>query len=142
MAEAENKISTAVKAIKDVGDELQQTKEQLGREQAESFHYSAISRARRLLFFPDTNVKLPRSDEPPPPPPSEQASPTREAEPERPRSRQQSLVLKFTNEEFPGGWKDIETRDLLKRVGDRLQKAQQPIPKRDVFLRAYGRRRG
>jgi hypothetical protein len=58
------------------------------------------------------------------------------------KSRKQRLIRQITAEEFPGGHDQIEIGEIIKRVGDRLQRQRILVPGRDTFLRALGRRKG
>ena len=62
--------------------------------------------------------------------------------PRKKKSRKQRLIRQITAEEFPGGHDQIEIGEIIKRVGDRLQRQRIPVPGRDTFLRALGRRKG
>jgi hypothetical protein len=64
------------------------------------------------------------------------------AAPRKKKSRKQWLIQQITAEEFPGGHDQIETGEIIKRVGDRLQRRRIRVPGRDTFLRALGRRKG
>jgi hypothetical protein len=64
------------------------------------------------------------------------------AAPRKKKSRKQWLIQQITAEEFPGGHDQIESGEIIKRVGDRLQRQRIPVPGRDTFLRALGRRKG
>jgi hypothetical protein len=56
-------------------------------------------------------------------------------------SRKQQLILQITAEEFPDGHDQIETGEIIKRVGDKLKRQGVAIPGRDTFLRALDRRK-
>jgi len=56
-------------------------------------------------------------------------------------SRQQRTIQQIAGEEFPDGCDQIETGVIIHRVADRLGRQKLPVPKRDVFLRALGRRK-
>jgi len=58
----------------------------------------------------------------------------------RKRTRQQELVLEVAAEIWLGGWEHIETREIIKKVSDKLEARSLAVPKRDVFLRALDRR--
>jgi hypothetical protein len=58
-----------------------------------------------------------------------------------PRSREQRLVFETANEVYPTGWTHVETRDIIKVVGDKIKAKGQRVPKRDVWLRALKRRK-
>jgi hypothetical protein len=62
--------------------------------------------------------------------------------PRKKKSRKQRSIRQITAEEFPGGHDQIEIGEIIKRVGDRLQRQRIPVPGRDTFLRALGRRKG
>jgi hypothetical protein len=64
------------------------------------------------------------------------------AAPRKKKSRKQWLIQQITAKEFPGGHDQIEIGEIIKRVGDRLQRQRIPVPGRDTFLRALGRRKG
>jgi hypothetical protein len=64
------------------------------------------------------------------------------AAPRKEKSRKQRLIRQITAEEFPGGHDQIEIGEIIKRVGDRLQRERILVPGRDTFLRALGRRKG
>lgn len=64
------------------------------------------------------------------------------AAPRKKKSRKQWLIQQITAEEFRGGHDQIEIGEIIKRVGDRLQRQRIPVPGRDTFLRALGRRKG
>jgi hypothetical protein len=55
-------------------------------------------------------------------------------------SRDQQQIMKFVAEEFPNGWENVETRDIIKRVGDKMTAMNLKVPGRDAFNRALGRR--
>ena len=57
-------------------------------------------------------------------------------------SREQDLIREIAAERWPGGYERVETREIIKVVGDELKTRSLPVPKRDVFLRALGRRKG
>jgi hypothetical protein len=57
-------------------------------------------------------------------------------------SRAQDLIRRIAADEWPGGYEHVGTAAIIKRVGDKLQEMDEPVPKRDVFLRALGRRKG
>jgi hypothetical protein len=50
------------------------------------------------------------------------------------------LIREIAAEEFPGGYKYVGTAKIMKAVGDELKRRGLPVPKRDAFLRALGRR--
>jgi hypothetical protein len=56
-------------------------------------------------------------------------------------SRQQRLVQQIVAEEFPDGCEQIETGVIIHKVASRLERQGLPVPKRDTFLRALGRRK-
>jgi hypothetical protein len=56
-------------------------------------------------------------------------------------SRQQRMVQQIAAEEFPDGYDQIETGVIIHTVSNRLGRQKLPVPKRDVFLRALGRRK-
>jgi hypothetical protein len=62
------------------------------------------------------------------------------AAPKLRRSRQQRLILKTAAEVYPDGWTDVETRDIIKVVGDKIEAKGLKVPKPDVWLRALDRR--
>jgi hypothetical protein len=55
-----------------------------------------------------------------------------------PRIYQQ--IRELTNQEFPDGHENVATGVIIDRVSKRLQKGQ-PVPSRDTFNRALGRRK-
>lgn len=57
-----------------------------------------------------------------------------------PTSREQKRILELTNEAYPNGWLYVRTSDIMKSVGDEIEAQGMKAPKRDVFLRALGRR--
>jgi hypothetical protein len=57
-------------------------------------------------------------------------------------SRGQDLIKQIAGEIWPGGYKHVEPKDIIKGVGDELKRRRLSVPKRDVFLRALGRRKG
>jgi hypothetical protein len=73
-----------------------------------------------------------------PAPPQPMAPPS--PEPESKKSKTQELILGFAKKEFPRGWKDIPTREIRKRVGEKFKKQGMTVPSYDTFLRALGRR--
>ncbi len=83
---------------------------------------------------------------PPAAPPSTAAAPavSEVAAQDAPRptagSRDQRQIMKFVAEEFPNGWENVETRDIIKRVGDKMKAMKLKVPRRDTFNRALGRR--
>jgi hypothetical protein len=50
-------------------------------------------------------------------------------------------IRELTKQEFPDGYKNVSTGVIIDRVSKRWPKGQ-PVPKRDVWLRALGRRKG
>jgi hypothetical protein len=52
------------------------------------------------------------------------------------------LIREIAAEKFPGGYEHVRTVTIIKAVSDELTKRVLPVPKRDVFLRALGRRKG
>src|SRR5262245_28223767 len=52
------------------------------------------------------------------------------------------LLRQIAADLWPGGYEHIATRDLIKGMGDELKRRGLPVPNRDVFLRAFGRRKG
>jgi hypothetical protein len=58
-----------------------------------------------------------------------------------PASPKQRLILETAAEVYPAGWTNLATSDIIKTVGDKIQAKGLPVPKRDVWLRALGRRR-
>jgi hypothetical protein len=56
-------------------------------------------------------------------------------------SRDQEMIRRMCAEEWSGGCEDVETRVIIKQIGRRLQDLGKTVPKRDVFLRALGRRK-
>jgi hypothetical protein len=54
----------------------------------------------------------------------------------------QDLVKAVAAELWPDGYEHVETKDLIKNVSDELKRRGKPVPKRDVFLRAFERRKG
>ena len=73
------------------------------------------------------------------PPPSDRAA---DDEPRRTGSREQDLIRQIADEKWPDGWEYIGTGQIMKIVGNKLKERGLPVPKRDVFLRALGRRKG
>ena len=57
-------------------------------------------------------------------------------------SREQDLIRRIAADKWPGGYDHVETREIIKLVGDELKKRGYAVSKRDVFLRALGRRKG
>jgi hypothetical protein len=57
-----------------------------------------------------------------------------------PASREQRLILETAAEVYPAGWTHVATRHIIKAVGDKIDAKGLPVPKRDVWLRALGRR--
>jgi hypothetical protein len=93
------------------------------------------------LYFPMTAA---------PPPAGEQDVPARKprlaAPPPAPAtkgrgSRQQRMIQQIAAEEFPGGCDQIEIGVIIHRVGERLKRQRVPVPGRDTFNRALGRRK-
>jgi hypothetical protein len=80
---------------------------------------------------PETDAALEQSTDEAPLPPTA---------PKEPRSW--GLIRQIAAELWPNGYEHVETKALIKRVGDELMRQGKPVPKRDVFLRAFGRRRG
>jgi hypothetical protein len=74
----------------------------------------------------------------PPPPPSDRAA---DGESRRTGSRMQRLIRQIADETWPGGWEDIETRHIIKIVGEELKNRREHVPERSTFERALGRRR-
>ena len=73
-------------------------------------------------------------------------SPTTPASPPAPAtkgrgSRQQRVIQQIAAEEFPDGCDQIETGEIIHKVANRLKRQSLPVPKRDTFLRALGRRK-
>jgi len=58
------------------------------------------------------------------------------------RSRGQDEIKQIADELWPDGYEHVETKNLIKEVGDQLERRGIPVPKRDVFLRALDRRKG
>jgi len=58
-------------------------------------------------------------------------------QPRRKRSRQQELVLQVAADCFPDGYEHKEPGEIIKGIGDELKRRGKPVPKRDVFLRAF-----
>ena len=56
-------------------------------------------------------------------------------------SRQQRMIQQIAAEEFPDGYDQIETGVIIHKVSNRLGRQKLHVPKRDVFLRALGRRK-
>lgn len=59
----------------------------------------------------------------------------------RVKSRARLKILEICDEFWPEGYEEVPTRLIIKRVGDRLNKTVFGEVKRDVFLRALGRRK-
>lgn len=57
-------------------------------------------------------------------------------------SREQQLVQEIAGEIFPGGYSSIRSNQLYKGVTDEQSRRNLPISKRDVVMRALGRRKG
>jgi len=57
-------------------------------------------------------------------------------------SRAQDLIRRIAAAQWPGGYEHVGTAIIIKRVGDKLKEMDEPVPKRDVFLRALRRRKG
>ena len=59
-------------------------------------------------------------------------------------SRVQDEIRRFAARKWPGGYKSVETKDIIKAANEdeEFKKAVDPFPKRDQFLRALGRRKG
>jgi hypothetical protein len=72
--------------------------------------------------------------------PQPMAQPQPAPETKKEKSKQQKLILKLAAEEFPGGWEDVSTKDIIDRVGRRLKDQKLPVPGRDTFERALDRR--
>jgi hypothetical protein len=66
--------------------------------------------------------------------------PARKGARERRQSRAQGLIRRVAGEIWPGGYEQVETREIIKRASDELERRGLPVPKRDVFLRALDRR--
>jgi hypothetical protein len=73
-------------------------------------------------------------------PPTTPASPPAPATKGR-GSRQQRVIQQIAAEEFPDGYDQIETGVIIHQVANRLKRQSLPVPKRDTFLRALGRRK-
>jgi hypothetical protein len=56
-------------------------------------------------------------------------------------SRMQRLIRQIADETWPDGWEDIETRHIIKIVGEELKNRGEHVPERSTFERALGRRR-
>jgi hypothetical protein len=54
----------------------------------------------------------------------------------------QDLLKEIAAELWPSGYERVETKELIKEVGDELERRDIAPPKRDVYLRAFGRRKG
>lgn len=61
-------------------------------------------------------------------------------EPRRKEPRRWGLIRDIAAEFWPGGYGHVETREIIKRVGDEFERRGLSVPKRDVFLRALDRR--
>jgi hypothetical protein len=57
-------------------------------------------------------------------------------------SRNQEAIKQTASEKWPHGYESVETGEIIKAVGDSLKARGIPVPKRDTFLRALGRRKG
>ena len=57
-------------------------------------------------------------------------------------SRKQEAIKQTASEKWPHGYESVETGEIIKAVGDSLKARGIPVPKRDTFLRALGRRKG
>jgi hypothetical protein len=71
------------------------------------------------------------------------------AEPEPPVEAPQSeeppiygVIRQFADEEWPQGWAYVDTSQIMKKVGEKFEGRGWPVPHRDRFLRALGRRKG
>jgi hypothetical protein len=73
------------------------------------------------------------------PPPS--SGPGADNKPRRTGSRMQRLIRQIADGTWPGGWEDIETRHIIKIVGQELKNRGEHVPERSTFERALGRRR-
>ena len=73
------------------------------------------------------------------PPPSNRGA---DDEPRRTGSRMQRLIRRIADEKWPDGWKDITTGQIMKDVGEELEKGGVRVPERNTFLRALARRKG
>jgi hypothetical protein len=58
----------------------------------------------------------------------------------KPKSAKQQLVLKYTALAYPEGWQPTKTRHIMKKAGELMKEDKVDVPKRDVWLRALGRR--
>jgi hypothetical protein len=56
-------------------------------------------------------------------------------------SREQLLIRRFAAKHYPDGTLDVPTRQIIKKVGDAIEASGRPVPRRDTFLRALGRRK-
>jgi hypothetical protein len=57
------------------------------------------------------------------------------------RSPEHELIRQLADGIWPGGYEHVGSKQLIKKVSDALKKKNLPVPKRDVFLRALGRRK-
>jgi hypothetical protein len=63
---------------------------------------------------------------------------------DRPRrigSREQRMIRRMVDKKLPG-WRDMSTSQIMKDIGDKLKDKGIPVPGRDTFERALGRRKG
>jgi hypothetical protein len=86
----------------------------------------------------------PSSTAPPKPKPQPSSMAPREPKPKAARrgSDKQETVLNIAKELYPDGYAGVKTGKLIKHIGNELTKRKLPVPKRDTFLRALGRREG
>jgi hypothetical protein len=56
------------------------------------------------------------------------------------KSKTQKLIIKFADEEFPNGWKDLPTPSIVKAVVKRFEKQELIVPSPATFKRALSRR--
>jgi hypothetical protein len=52
------------------------------------------------------------------------------------------VIRQFADEEWPQGWAYVDTSQIMKKVGEKFEGRGWPVPHRDRFLRALGRRKG
>jgi hypothetical protein len=73
-----------------------------------------------------------------PPPTSDQGA---DDKPQLTGSRAQDEIRQIAAEEWPGGWENIPTVEIMQRVGEVLKKRGRRIRSRSTFERALGRRK-
>jgi hypothetical protein len=73
------------------------------------------------------------------PPPSDGGA---DDQPRRTGSRTQRAIRQIADETWPDGWEHIETGQIMKIVGSKLEARGSRVPSPTTFQRALGRRRG